>query len=355
MNKLILIIIISIAGYSVKSQIITVDNKPLSAANYSDLQTAIDAANPGDTLFVSGSDISYGNINIQKRLILIGPGFSPANQFQETASIGRIDLDITGTTDPSGTVLSGFELSSVYVNWGINELIITRNRVSVISVGGGSQTSVNSWLITNNIIRSSINLSDYSSTTYSTNDIIISNNIFSGTGVNGIGSPVIVSNNLFITGTNYFLYNALSNCEKGLFVNNIIYGMQYASTSVNRMVANNNISFNSTGTDFDVERSTTANNLENIDPLFTNENGDLTFSYDEEYSLSASSPGKNYGTDGTDVGIYGGAFPWPADLPTGFKYTPFPKVPQILELNIENSAIPENGALNVNFKAKISN
>ena len=92
-----------------------------------------------------------------------------------------------------------------------------------------------------------------------------------------------------------------------------------------------------------------------VDPLFVNENGDFFFDEAEDYHLSGGSPGKNMGTDGTDIGLYGGIYSWPEGNLTPYIYSPFPSVPQIIEMNIENSAVPIDGTINVNLKAKSAN
>ena len=39
-------------------------------------------------------------------------------------------------------------------------------------------------------------------------------------------------------------------------------------------------------------------------------NGFSQFTLQGNYHLKSTSPGKNGGSDGTDIGIYGGAYPW---------------------------------------------
>ena len=60
--------------------IYTVDNNLNSGAMFTDLQAAVDSADNGDTILVSGSGTHYGDITINKKLILIGAGYNPNNQ-----------------------------------------------------------------------------------------------------------------------------------------------------------------------------------------------------------------------------------------------------------------------------------
>ena len=63
------------------------------------------------------------------------------------------------------------------------------------------------------------------------------------------------------------------------------------------------------------------------------------FSYSDDYHLQATSLGKNGGIDGTDIGIYGGLFPW--------KDGSVPSNPHITVKNIATKT-DNMGKLNVN-------
>ncbi len=69
-----------------------------------------------------------------------------------------------------------------------------------------------------------------------------------------------------------------------------------------------------------------------------------SFSYAYDFSLQATSPGKNAGTDGTDIGIYGGAKPF-VDM------TGSPAIPQMKSIQILNPVIPAGDSLRVIIKA----
>jgi hypothetical protein len=74
--------------------------------------------------------------------------------------------------------------------------------------------------------------------------------------------------------------------------------------------------------------------------IFINQSGN-NFSYAHDYHLQPTCPGKNAGTDGTDIGIYGGSHPW--------KEGSIPFNPHIQYKTISGST-DENGNLNVNIK-----
>jgi len=71
--------------------------------------------------------------------------------------------------------------------------------------------------------------------------------------------------------------------------------------------------------------------------------------YFDDYRLQPGSAAANYGTDGKDVGIYGGTSP--IDYPLAGE----PPVPQIKSMTINNNVVPPGGTLNVNVKAKKAN
>jgi hypothetical protein len=100
-----------------------------------------------------------------------------------------------------------------------------------------------------------------------------------------------------------------------------------------------------------------AGNQMGIDPLFENVTNNDTYNDTFNYRLKTGSPGKNAGTDGTDLGIYGGSYPFPSGgaIGSGFDTSPMPPIPQVTELNILNATVPVNGTLNVNVKATINN
>jgi len=356
--------ILACLSFATKAQIITVDNNVNSAAMYTDLQTAIDNANAEDTIYVSGSETSYGSIILSKKLTLIGAGFEPNNQLgiRSEVSLFTLDVVIQGaiTSDPSGSSIIGFYILTtlrISNNDNVNDVTIARNRIGGI-LGNSSfvaSESLNNWLVYNNYFGTSGSASFKNSS-----NIIISNNIFdkNGTALNSFeNSSIIVANNLFIRNSGTNPVDIFSNCERTIFTNNILIALEPGdvSSDCDFCTFNNNISFTSGNNSFNYGTNSASNNLEFTDPLFVDENGDLLFDSAEDYHLSAGSPGKNAGTDGTDIGIYGGLYVWPEGNLSPYINSPFPTVPQIIEMNIENAAVPIDGTLNINLKAKSAN
>jgi len=88
------------------------------------------------------------------------------------------------------------------------------------------------------------------------------------------------------------------------------------------------------------------NNLDNTNPLFTvAPTGTENDFYDNDYSLMAGSPGINYGTDGTNIGVFGNNFLFdPQGRPD---LMPYPT-----GITINNNLIAPGQSLNVNFSAE---
>ncbi|MDW8332413.1 MAG: hypothetical protein RMK43_12225, partial [Cyclobacteriaceae bacterium] len=103
--------------------------------------------------------------------------------------------------------------------------------------------------------------------------------------------------------------------------------------------------------------NTGSGNLTGTNPLFVNVPNNDTYNATYNYRLQSGSPGRNYATDGTDVGIYGGSYPFPSGgAPgSGFDTSPMPPIPQVTSVNIQNATIPPNGTLNVQVQGRVNN
>ena len=358
MKKLILFSAMWLTIVYAHATIITVDNNLNSSANYTNLQTAINEASIGDTIYVSGSLQSYGEITISKKLHLLGAGYNPNNQFSMKSILGSITFDFIAfpTSDPSGSTIEGFEISSISISDShgkITDIHIRRNRIGSITM---SNTSDN--IIENNIITSYLWGSAFNGSQPHVTNLIVRNNIF----INAhpslyyfVSSSVLISNNVFLSTTS--TGSASSYNERVIFSNNIFYGAGVGSTNdfCKFCTFTNNISFGPSSTDFDYGTNTTGGNIEATDPLF-NDAANFSFEYTDDYRLKSNSPAKNAGSDGTDIGITGGTSPWPVtEASSPYIHSSFPAVPQITQMDIQNASVGIGGTINVNIKAKVVN
>ncbi|MEQ9021798.1 MAG: hypothetical protein RLN82_03450, partial [Pseudomonadales bacterium] len=142
-----------------------------------------------------------------------------------------------------------------------------------------------------------------------------------------------------------------------IFANNIFYGAGVGSTQdhCKYCTFTNNISFGPGATDFDYGTNTTGGNLEATDPSF-NAAANFSFEFTDDYRLRDTSPAKNAGSDGTDIGITGGITPWPVtESAAPYIHSSFPALPQITKMDIQNASVGIGGTINVNVKAKVVN
>jgi len=104
MKNLLYVLLCFAAILPATSAVITVDNSANSAGQYTGLQAAINAANAGDSIYISGSITSYGTVTLNKRLILFGTGYNPAKQSPLVSTTGTITLDtVTSVSGASGS------------------------------------------------------------------------------------------------------------------------------------------------------------------------------------------------------------------------------------------------------------
>ncbi|MCX6257748.1 MAG: hypothetical protein NTW49_07640 [Bacteroidia bacterium] len=333
-----LLFVLSMIGLSfvAGATVITVSNSVVSAAQYSNLQTALDNCNVNDTIYVLGSVTSYGTIHIKKRITLFGAGYDPyTTQLSLQTKIGTVYID-TLTFPISGMKICGFQIEGMInnSNTAVKSVTIERNRINssgpAVNVGG------NNWVIRNNILGnwvSSINVNYYS------NILILNNFIYYGAVVNSSSSSVLISNNIF------YNFTSFSNVSNAIFTNNIFLGAVVSGCSLCSF--SSNITYNS-GSLPDGNNSG-AGNFNNMNPLFVSANipmsgVDWLSIKNYDWHLQSSSPGHNTGTDGTDIGIFGGSYQF-------HDFTGTPPIPLITIMNVINSNVPQNGTLNVNFKA----
>ena len=335
-----------LATMTVKASVHTVSNDPNQPAQWSNLQMACDSASVGDTIYVQGTATNYGTVHIKKKLHLIGAGIKPEGNYLYgyPSQVSTIFLDtvnfISGST---GTTLEGLTVSSIYLNYsGLKNVRILRNKIigelrNYSSYYNYTQHafSVSNILIVNNLFKAPLFL-------LNTTNVIVMNNIFAST-LYYANSSTIISNNLFLNTT------AWSSCQSSTISNNIVYYGTIGDPSYSNL--SNNMAF---GISSNIVTGTNsgANNIQ-ADPQFLYLYSTTNHSYNDQnkYKLKSTSSGKNAGTDGTDVGIYGGQYPWPNSVLTDYIHCIPPTIPMMEQLTIQNSSVPANGTLNFSVKA----
>lgn len=349
---------------STHARILTVSNNPDRPAQYVTVQAAIDVAVAGDTIFVHGSQFLYPDFTIDKRLVLIGAGYNSNNQFNLPTRVNYIYLtrDL-GLKDASGTVISGFAISAYLLvasgSESISNIRIFRNSIANIYTYTGANFA-NNWTVYNNIITGTIYGGSGSSTTPSSTNISIQNNIFSTGGIWGFSATSILIDHNVFTGANnlsYLFYAILSN---NIFIRStgtLMNAFVYYNTFNNNLSNLNTVTPTAPTNSFSTGPNTASGNFVQVDPLFENVTDLNNYNNTFNYRLKTTSTVRNAGTDATDLGIYGGAFPFPSGgaVGSGFDTSPLPPIPQVTEVNIQNATLQPGTPLNVQVKATVNN
>ncbi len=324
------IIVIAIVCFTMlaKATVISVNNN--GGGQYSNLQTAIDAINAGDTIYVSGSNTNYGTVTLKKRVTIIGTGANPQKQNPLVSSVYNVIFDsLVFVSNASGSVVEGLNITgTIYCNNAHPQNItILRNEFNSCSVGMGSSN----WVFANNIC-ASIQINNNSNITIAGN--IIEDMVYAS------NQPTVkITNNLFFYNSSN---NAFSQVYNDTITNNIFYGAAPLGCSL--CVFYNNLTFNTSQDTVAYGNNSGSGNFIAHDPMFKYiQTLNYQFSPTNNYMLSSSSPGYGTGTDGSDIGPYGGSNYLQGVSPIGLE----PAIPQVKTMSI-NTIVNYNGTINLN-------
>lgn len=356
----------------------TVSNDPTRPAQFNGtgntgFVNAQNASIAGDTLYIYGSPFSYGNLEIRKRLVVIGAGYAPNNQFGQPTRTGQVSLFRDGSTDPSGTVITGLLIESSLNCTGTlvaNNITLFRNRITNTIFTYLNNTQLSSgWIIYNNIFVQLFGGAS-GSTTNSTTNLLVANNIVTGSIASLNTNTAVIDHNIFLSSANIgSLWNVI--VSNNIFVRSsgtVFSGAVVFCTFNNNLSNQNTIGAASSYSPTDIFEATFTGSGGGSNsgggnkvgaaslPIFVTDPNPDNYVTSDNYRLQPTSPGKNYATDGTDVGIYGGSFPFPTGGEgTQYDTSPMPPIPQVIAVNIQNATIQPNGTLNVQVQGRVNN
>jgi hypothetical protein len=323
---IILLALLAATGSSFAQKLIAVQTGEVSKF-YTSLPDAVTNALDGDIIYIPGG--SFEDVTISKRLHLIGVGHHPDFTIYTNYSYCN---SINLAQGAHGGSISGLKICNLNIGTSVNDNIvsfsISRCWIGACQINGKSAN--NSF--SENIIQS------LGSNNTAKNNVFFNNII-------GFAGDLVEStfrNNIFLsvfqlcgqTSTNYYT-SSISGINNSTFENNFIQGIP---SNVNYSIFNNNLfTFISPSGE-----NVYSNNLFNQDPsfIFVNVPG-YGFDYSYDYQMKSDSPGKDAGRDGTDIGIYGGIYPW--------KEGSIPFNPHFQQVQVSPTT-DENGNLNVNIK-----
>jgi hypothetical protein len=330
--------------FSISAAVLTVSNNPQIPAQYSNAQEAYIAAQNGDELYLHPGGLEYQlHMNLNKKVNITGPGFfnnlqstvfsrikiSFTNNFSSTtfdniyiqgvcltqiSSFGSFQNEISDLTffrcmidAPSFSPVQNFSIiQSVVVTNSINNANIANSLVFVNSSNGFENNIFNNCNIIFNTTFSQFS----GNTTY--NNCIITH---TGTNSNLIMTGFPVSPGFLFNRCIFYNYGNLPSFPHTNFdclLENPIFIQDFSGTSINGNTSIQNILSYINGTDL---------------------------------RLQPNSPGINSGSDGSDIGITGGAFAF-----FNLKEQGLVRIPYIQNISVEH--VPgQNNQLNIQFQA----
>lgn len=357
-------------------------NAPTGANIFPTIQQAVDAASAGDFIYIQPSPTTYGSVIIEKELHLVGIGFNLDKDLPHESTMTDITLrnNVDNLINPSNSTITGLDIRDIYPNKrsgldytlsGVKIYNCEINRLywssaatypvldaleiydNYITGGITFANAVLNGLVRNNLITGSFDLRSTSP-----NSIIITNNIIYGSiDKSSFGDNLIIQNNYFIGSKGNTV--SFSVMLDAIIANNIFYGRtpsnatggNSTSTNFQRNIFTNNLSYETGNDELPPSGGGVDNsgdgNIEGSSPLFTNVLILNSWSSAYNFTLQAGSPALNAGSDGSDIGITGGPYPF-----TGTNFildtTPLPTI-QILNTS---SVINPGDDLDVRIKAK---
>ena len=330
-----LVVLLIVSSYNLKAQnLIAVQHSGSNTAFYTSLDDAVTNAQNGDTIYLPGGAFAVNGdaLTINKELHILGVGYNTDSTF--ATGVTKINARITFVSGANNSTINGIYLNGVIwcgtdsYNEDVDNIIISRCHINQsIYISRLS----NNWSLTENIIDGTINGYSSSSGGISAQSNYFSNNIINSA-IYNFGSNNQFLNNI-IKNNAYYSLNNVTGC---VFENNIWLNSNLVNYS--SCIFNNNLCIGSINITVDCLGSNNIMGQASSLIFINNISGGFGFLYSDNYQLQSTSPGKNAGTDGTDIGIYGGAFPW--------KEGSVPHNPHIINKTI-GSTTNSNGALPV--------
>jgi hypothetical protein len=308
-NFQVAIFLMLVAGGANAQNLIAVQNGG-NPTFFTTLDNAFVNAQDGDTVYIPGGLHLLNNNSaiIDKELHLIGVGHHPDSTIATVKTIIYGSLNLIDGSDNSS--FEGFYLEggiyagTAITNDDVDNIKIKRCYVQAIKI---SQSSSN-WLVYENIVYGSVYGFNITSTAPWSQSNFFLNNVI-GNDIDGFGPNNNFKNNLL---TCEICYN-ITNIVNSSFENNIFLsdrGLNYGITGCSFLNNLSKGSFNMSNIDNVLIGNISSQLISSIFILYNNTNYTTRYSYTDDYHLKSTCPGKNAGTDGTDIGIYGGMFPW---------------------------------------------
>jgi hypothetical protein len=348
LNFLTLAFALSFSNNSIAT-ILVANNSTTSPGQYSTLQAAINAASSGDTIHVQPSTNMYddtgGYITLDKKLTLIGIGHKPVKDNPLVATLAP-SLRISGEASSSGFTIIGLAMGTCLMACGqpVYDATFINCKVGFGTTYESNCFSTTGWynLHVENCVVEAIGTNTNGDNILYTNCIITTPDAHFGTAT----TNVLVKNCLFIYHENWAGGWGVR-CHGGTFENNIFYitGPALGNGPImTNCTFNNNLTYQTINDILPFGTNTGQNNIINQDPQFVSYTNSIpVYQIGRNFRLQESSPGHNAGTDGTDIGPYGGGI-------TFSETGEYPELPVVRVMNIDNATVPSEGTISIHVK-----
>lgn len=311
---------------------ILVENPNGTTSLHITFSAAITAAQHGASIYLPAGYWDE-SVTISKRLNIYGVGHYP-NSSPITPGTSKINsMTFLNNTD-SSTIQGLIIVNNLYYGNGsavaVRNHFILRCNIGNCNIGISGTTA-----ISNHVFKECIINSLTTSNATVPNNIIFTNCFFTTVG-NLRGSNIYFTNCIF--GSNNYFQNGTS---RNLLIENSIFMRTSADPFIylESSIINNCIFFSPSVT---WGSNAGVDNILNQNCAGTFVSGVCTsFSYAGDYHLKAGSPGEDAGTDGTDIGVYGGSSP--------FKDGGLPVIPSIKTFSVSKN--PVDGKIQVQATA----
>lgn len=333
-----ILICVGVAFTMNAQNLIRVNANPTADADYTVLQTAIDNANAGDTIYVETEGGSVGSASVDKQLTFIGKGYYLNEQDSTYQSVSthaiQVNFNATLPANPHGSKFIGLEITGM-TDIRANNITFEKCKIDYIQLNYGGSNYYNSGL---SVIQCSVASMTSSTLNLPVNNLFISNSI-----LDDVDYIKCTSNCLFVNnqiGNNSGPNSSIIAVVESMIFENNIFLDAVPSNSSNPASNNqfhNNVFVN-------LPTNFTTNGIGNIAAtsasLFVGGTGS-----DAQYQLSTTSPAKGAGLNGVDCGPFGGATP--------YVLSGLPDLPRVFK--IITGFGPNVNQMNVNVKATTNN
>lgn len=325
----------------------SVSKNAAQKADYSEIQAAIDAASPGDYIYVYPSVYENG-FTLGISLVIVGPGYflgdNPGTQVNKSPA--TVKGEVTIGTNTSGTIITGLNIENTITIQSTSNIIVKRNWIKSLQIKGATgiqikQNFINGKSLTDQLtskdgcgnqpVNAAIHIGANSS------DINLLNNFIKNGEYGSLCQPAQRAIHTVQTSFSLVKNNIIDGNLEGYnitFENNIL--IAGAERGLNSSSYNNNLAYNDLF-------GTTNGNQSNIALTTVFVGSTSNPSEDGQWQLKNGSPAKAAGLNGVDCGMFGGSDP--------YVLSGIPDIPAIYFFEAPDGASTTNG-LPVHIKIK---